>query len=71
MSNWVNRVNSSNNNVVMYSREGAEFQEWAPSKLDAKGSEAHKAIGQLVTAINNAETTVDVAKSKFIRLLSK
>jgi hypothetical protein len=71
MSNWVNRVNNTNTNINMYSREGAEFQEWALNRLDFKGSQAHEAIGKLVTAINNAETTVEKAQSQYIRLLSK
>lgn len=55
---------------VMYSVDGANFQEWALSNLDNRGSAAHKSIGTLVTAINNNNITVEAAKSQFIALLS-
>lgn len=53
---------------VMYSAEGAMFQEWALSNLDLKGSVAHQSIGRLVTAINNGYKSVTEAKSEFVSL---
>lgn len=56
---------------VMYSAIGAEFQEWALSNLDCKGSIAHKSIGTLVTSINNNQISVENARNQFTALLSK
>ena len=58
------------NTEVMYTVDGANFQEWALNRLDARGSIAHKAIGGLVTAINNNKIDVATAKSQFIALLN-
>lgn len=55
---------------VMYTAEGANFQEFALSNLDFKGSVAHKSIGKFVTMINNNEISVESAKSQFIALLN-
>jgi hypothetical protein len=61
----------NNKPEVMYTVEGATFQEYALSNLDFKGSVAHKSIGTLVTAINNNQITVEAAKSQFIASLVK
>lgn len=59
------------NTEVMYSVAGATFQEWALNRIDYRGSEAHKAIGSLVTAINNNRLTVAEAQKRFTALLGK
>lgn len=56
---------------VMYSVAGATFQEWALNRIDYRGSEAHKSIGSLVTAINNNRMTVSEAQTRFTALLVK
>lgn len=61
----------NNSAIAMYSVDGATFQEYALNLLDYKGSAAHKAIGGLVTAINNKQISVVDAKSQFIALLVK
>lgn len=61
----------NNNEVKMYSAAGASFQEYALNILDAKGSEAHKSIGQLVTKINNNIITVAEAVATYNSLLVK
>lgn len=71
MMSLTERLNAAKkSNEVMYSVDGANFQEWALNNLDARGSNAHKAIGTLVTAINNNRVTVESAKSQFIALLN-
>lgn len=72
MSLLTERLNASKNKTSekMYSVDGASFQEWAINRIDFKGSQAHQAIGGLVTAINNNRIDVQSAKSEFIALLS-
>lgn len=72
MSTLTARLNANKQNTiapVMYSAEGARFQEVAISMLDAKGSEAHKSIGKLVTAINNNQITYADAMAQYVSLL--
>lgn len=59
------RMNAVKNSKpeIMYSVAGANFQEWALSNLDNRGSIAHKSIGKFVTAINNNQITIESAKS--------
>lgn len=66
----LNAVSAKKNDVVMYSVDGAMFQEWACNRIDFKGSPAHLSIGKLVTDINNNRLTVDAAKYAFTALLS-
>ena len=64
-------INSKQNStVVMWSADGANFQEWAINNIDYKGSVAHKLIGSLVTAINNNNISVENAKAQFVAALS-
>ena len=73
MSALTARLNAvkQQNEVKMYSVEGAQFQEWAINNLDAKGSKAHQTIGSLVTKINNNQITVAEAVSIYNSLLVK
>lgn len=72
MSTLTARLNASKTIApVMFSAEGAKFQEVAISMLDAKGSSAHKSIGQLVTLINNSQITYADAIAQYISLLNK
>lgn len=74
MSTLTARLNASKiekTSEVMYSVDGAKFQEWAINRIDAKGSAAHLSIGKLVTMINNNVITVAEAESKFTALLVK
>ncbi len=66
----LNAVKTAQTSEVMYSAEGAKFQEFAISNLDFKGSSAHKMIGGLVTDINNNRISVNEATAKFIAALS-
>lgn len=61
----------NNNQQVMYSAEGAQFQEWALNNLDSKGSAAHMMIGKLVTMINNNQISVSDAVAQYSALLVK
>jgi len=70
MSALTARLAQNNTTVKMYSVEGATFQEKALGMLDYKGSEAHKLIGSLVTAINNNQISVNDAFAKFTAALS-
>ena len=63
-------TNKQNSTIVMWSADGANFQEWAINNLDHKNSVAHKLIGSLVTAINNNNISVENAKQQFIAALS-
>lgn len=63
-------IEAKKNNEVMYSVEGAQFQEYAISILDFKGSAAHKMIGSLVTAINNKQISVSEATARYQAALS-
>lgn len=56
---------------VMYSVDGARFQEYALSILDYKCSPAHMAIGHFVTAINNGKMTIGEATEAYRKLLAK
>jgi hypothetical protein len=70
MSTLTARLNASKQNAqVMYSVDGAKFQEVALSMLDCKGSAAHKSIGQFVTAINNNQITYTQAIAQYTSLL--
>lgn len=71
MSTLTARLNAvkNTNEVKMYSAEGASFQEYAINRLDRKGSDAHKMIGSLVTAINNNQISVNEATARFIAAL--
>ena len=74
MSTLTARLNAAKQNSkpeVMYSVNGAKFQEYALSVLDAKGSEAHRSIGHFVTAINNDKITIVEAIAQYSALLSK
>lgn len=55
--------NNTSKTTVMYSREGAQFQEWALSQVNDKSHSA--LIGQLVTKINNNQISVDGAVREF------
>lgn len=70
MSSRLSQV-MSKSTVVMFSAEGASFQEWALRKLDLKGSVAHQSIGKFVTAINNSKMTIGDAERAFVALLGK
>lgn len=71
LSNRLAAIEAKKTSEVMYTAEGADFQEWALSMLDYKGSAAHKMIGSLVTAINNNVLTVKEARSQFVFALAK
>lgn len=70
LSNAMKNYNNRQNAEIMYSVEGASFQEYCISILDAKGSKAHQAIGKLVTDINNNRISVIDAKAQFVTLLN-
>lgn len=67
----LNAVKQNSKPEVMYSVDGANFQEYALSNLDNRGSEAHKSIGKFVTMINNNEISIEDAKIQFTALLNK
>lgn len=71
MSALTARLNAvkQQNEVKMYSPDGARFQEVALGMLDIKGSAAHQSIGKLVTMINNSQISYADAMAQYVSLL--
>jgi hypothetical protein len=68
-SNWTSRINGNQSTAtqsreIMWTREGANFQERALSMIGADKSHS-KLIGELVTAINNNRISVEAAERQF------
>lgn len=69
-SKYVQQVKAQSSEV-MYTFDGARFQEEALSQLDYAHSFAHESIGRLVRAINNGQLDRDLAETIYVNLLDR